>query len=71
MKCAHFLRLNLTWSRQFNNENVLGRETSNGITTTHVYGSNRIFERSVFSVQSEYEFIAPEENYALARMCHH
>ena len=56
---AHFLRLNLTWSRQFNDENVLGRETSNGITTTHVYGSNRIFERSVFSVQSEYEFIAP------------
>ena len=53
----HTLRLNLTWSRQFNNENVLGQETSNGITTTHVYGSNRIFERNVFSVQPEYEFI--------------
>ncbi len=57
-KAEHFLRLHLIWSRQINNENVLGQETSNGITTTHVYGSNCIFERNVFSVQPEYEFIS-------------
>lgn len=58
---AHFLRLNLTWAHLINNENVLGQETSNGITTTHVYGSNRIFERNSFSVQPEYEFISPRK----------
>lgn len=56
---AHFLRLNLAWSHQLNYENILGQETSNGITTTYVYGSNRIFERSILSVQPEYEFISP------------
>lgn len=34
-----------------------GEETSNGVTTTYVYGSNRIFERNIFSVQPEYELI--------------
>jgi len=56
----HFLRINLSWSRQTNDENVLGQEISNGITTTHVYGSNRIFERKALSVQPEYELIAPK-----------
>ncbi|WP_125041439.1 DUF6850 family outer membrane beta-barrel protein [Bacteroides faecalis] len=56
-KAEHFIRLNLTWSHQVNNENVLGEETSNGVTTTYVYGSNRIFERNIFSVQPEYELI--------------
>lgn len=55
----HYLRLKLLWSNQVNNENVLGQETSNGITTTRVYGSNRIFERSLFSIHPEYERIHP------------
>ena len=56
----HFLRINLSLSLQTNDENVLGQEISNGITTTHVYGSNRIFERKALSVQPEYELIAPK-----------
>ena len=55
----HFLRLNIDWSRQVNNENVLGKELSNGITITHIYGSNRIFEKDVFSLRAEYELVAP------------
>lgn len=31
----------------------------NGITTTHVHGSNRIFEQDVFSANPEYEWISP------------
>lgn len=61
----HFLRLNLLWSHQTNNENVLGQETSNGITTTYVYGSNRIFERDIFSANPEYEFISPKGEFCL------
>lgn len=51
-----FLRLTVAWSRQANDENVLGRETSNGVTTTKIYGSNRIFEREALSVNPEYEW---------------
>lgn len=52
----HFLRLTAAWSRQANDENVLGRETSNGVTTTKIYGSNRIFERETRSLNPEYEW---------------
>lgn len=58
-KKEHFLRLDLQWSHLTNHENVLTRETVNGITTTHVHGSNPVFEQSVFSVHPEYEFIGP------------
>lgn len=58
-KKEHFLRLNLQWSHLVNNENVITKETVNGITTTHVHGSNRIFEQDVFSVHPEYELISP------------
>lgn len=57
---SHFARLNIVWSHQVNNENILGKETSDGITITHKYGSNRIFEREVFTVNPEYEFTAPK-----------
>ena len=60
-KNEHFLRLHLSWSHQLNNEQVLGSETNNGITTTHVYGSNRIFERKAFSIRPEYEFVSPRQ----------
>ena len=55
----HFLRLNLQWSHLTNNENVISKETVNGITTTYVNGSNRIFEQDVFSANPEYELISP------------
>lgn len=52
----HFLRLNFDWFRQYNDENVLGRETENGVSLTYVYGSNRIFERTIISLRPEYEW---------------
>lgn len=55
----YFLRLNLQWSHLTNNENVISKETVNGITTTYVNGSNRIFEQDVFSANPEYELISP------------
>ena len=55
----HFLRLNLQWSHLTNNENVISKETVNGITTTYVNGSNRIFEQDAFSANPEYELISP------------
>ena len=38
---------------------MINKETVNGITTTYINGSNRIFERDAFSVHPEYEFISP------------
>ncbi|WP_294478108.1 DUF6850 family outer membrane beta-barrel protein [uncultured Bacteroides sp.] len=61
----HFIRLNLLWSHQTNNENILGQETSNGITTTRVYGSNRIFERNVFAANPEYEVMSPKGEFTV------
>ena len=55
----YFLRLNLQWSHLTNNENVISKETVNGITTTYVNGSNRIFEQDGFSANPEYELISP------------
>lgn len=57
---THFLRLNLEWSHQTNNENVVGKVTESGVTTTNVYGSTRIFERNTFSVHPEYELVHPD-----------
>ncbi len=54
----HVFRLNVDWKRQKNNENVLGKETENGITTTHVYGSNEIFQRNMLTVAPEYQWIS-------------
>lgn len=56
---THFARLNITWSYLENNESVLEKKTENGITKTHIYGSNRIFERDIFSINPEYEIITP------------
>lgn len=51
------IRLRVEWRRQTNDETVLDKETSNGITNTFVYGQNRIFERETFCVNPEYEWI--------------
>lgn len=55
----HFIRLNLQWSHLVNNENVISKETVNGITTSHIQGSNRIFEKDAFFIHPEYELISP------------
>ena len=41
-----------------NNENVLSKETVNGVTNTHIHGSNRIFEKEVFTANPEYELMS-------------
>ncbi len=55
----HFLRLTVGWQQQANDETVMEQTTSNGITTTTVYGSNRIFERDALSINPEYEWTSP------------
>lgn len=55
----HTLRLRFDCSTQTTYEKVLGRETSNGITTTVVYGENRIFERTHLTVNPEYRLYGP------------
>ena len=54
----HFIRFNLQWSHLVNNENVLSKETVNGVTNTHIHGSNRIFEKEVFTANPEYELMS-------------
>lgn len=56
---SHFLRFRLDWEYLSNNENVLGKETANGVTVTKVYGSNRIFERTWVTANPEYGFTGP------------
>ncbi|MCC8153328.1 MAG: hypothetical protein LIP01_03400 [Tannerellaceae bacterium] len=55
-KNLHFLRFNLDWYYQENNENILTKETNNGITLVQIYGSNRIFERNRLYLNPEYEY---------------
>lgn len=55
----HLIRLNLLWARQFNNENVIGQETQNGVTVTRIYGSNRILGRERFCFAPDYEWNSP------------
>lgn len=53
----HTLRLRVDRSMQTSYEKVLGRETSDGIVTTVVYGENRIFERRHLTVNPEYRLV--------------
>ncbi|MDE5637178.1 MAG: hypothetical protein K2I43_04045, partial [Alistipes sp.] len=55
----HTLRLRFDYSTQTSYEKVLGRETQNGITTTVIYGENRIFERTHLVVNPEYRLDGP------------
>lgn len=52
----HFARINVEWSQQKNNENVMDKETSNGITLNRIYARNCIFERDFLSLNPEYEW---------------
>lgn len=51
------MRLRVEWMRQMNDEAILDKVTSNGVTTTVTYGGNRIFERETLCVNPEYEWI--------------
>jgi len=53
---AHQIRLSADFIRQDNSETVLDKETEGGITTTHEYGSNRIFSRSELGIRPEYRY---------------
>lgn len=46
------------WKKQYNDENVLEKVTSGGVTTTNIYASNRIYERIGCMVSPEYEIVA-------------
>lgn len=54
------VRLTVAWMRQTNDENVIGKTVSNGVTTTTIYGSNRIFERDILRLNPEYEWYGPQ-----------
>lgn len=51
------VRVAFDWRKQFNDENVLEKVTSGGVTTTHIYAANRIYERVGCAVAPEYELV--------------
>lgn len=59
----HFARLDIAWSKQKNNENVLSKDAVSNITT--VIGSNRIYERESIEFAPEYELIVPQGEFTL------
>lgn len=54
---SHFVRLKTEWSALADYEGVLGRETENGVTITHVYGENLIFRQERLRLNPEYEMV--------------
>lgn len=53
--CSHFIRLNLDWESLDNEENILRRESVNGVTTVRYFGSVPIFGRRSTEAGGEYE----------------
>lgn len=53
----HFIRTGASWAVRRNRENVLGRETTDGITQTFIYGSNTVYAERVASFNVEYEYV--------------
>ncbi|MEG1863867.1 MAG: hypothetical protein RR199_00950 [Alistipes sp.] len=51
----HFIRVALDWQEQMTRENLVGKETVNGITLLHIYGSTPIFGRKSIDLSGEYE----------------
>ena len=49
-------RVNYQWKKQDNNEYVIEKISSGGVTTPVTYGSNKIYERRNFSIVPEYTF---------------
>lgn len=52
---SHFIRLNLDWESLDNEENILRRESVDGVTTVLYFGSVPIFGRRSVSAGGEYE----------------
>lgn len=52
----NIFRLNYLWKRQVNNEYVIEKVASGGVTTPVTYGHNKIFERRILSFEPEYTF---------------
>lgn len=61
----NYIRLDVDWSRQENNELNLLSVTSNGITTTYGYKPNRIFRHDAVTVNPEYELVGPRAEFRL------
>lgn len=55
----HYLRAGFTYLNQVNNENILEQVSDGGVSTVVKYASNRIFERRMFTIRPEYEYISP------------
>ncbi len=55
IKPDHALRLNYTWTKLDNNENIFTREIIDGITTTIYYGQIPIFSSRESNLELEYE----------------
>lgn len=55
----HFIRADASVKYLQNNENVIVKETTGGVTTNVTYGSNRIFSQAVISGGLSYEAVAP------------
>ncbi|MCI1640403.1 MAG: hypothetical protein LKI42_03900 [Bacteroidales bacterium] len=51
---VHQVRLKFSWQRQTNNESVIEKVTEGGVTTPYNYGSNRIFERRIITLEPDY-----------------
>ncbi len=53
---TNIFRIRYNWFRQWNNEYVIDKVSSGGVTTPVIYGHNRIFERRRTEVTPEYSF---------------
>lgn len=62
---VHRFQAHLDWMRQENHETVLEKESLNGVTTPHIYGSNNIFQRRNLEAGPSYAF-AHQRGWAVA-----
>lgn len=53
--CSHFIRLKLDWESLDNEENVLRRESVDGVNVVHYFGSVPVFGRRSAEAGGEYE----------------
>ena len=58
----HFVRVNLDWRNQRNNENIITTENVNGVLLPHIHGSTPVFGRKGLDVTGEYELVTPRSD---------
>lgn len=63
----NYLKARLDIRTQTNDENVLVEETSGGVTTTHIYGSNRVLSREWVTAGLDCERISHDGEYLFTR----